>query len=350
MKKIPVAVTMFSLLILFASLHEQVSLHAVGDSELKSAGDYQLLSGAALTIGASIVGLDPINSGTSTSAIADLNSAIMTMSMVSGTPISADLGGKTYLPGSYSALSGTAFTMTSNVVLDGKGDCNSRFYFVTPAAMNTTAGISITLINQAKASNVYWVSGAAITIGASSNLVGNFLSAAAITVGASSSIDGRFLAIAALTVGASVIFEGFPPSACAQAIGALAISVPAATHLASLNPGASQSFELGSVVVTDTRGSAIPWVVEAQCLAISNSQGDRLDGEFFSYSLNELLSQGGAILTPHPLNSLRISAPVLTATTGTLSNGATWKPLLTISIPLDQPSGEYSGVITHSIY
>ena len=339
-----------SLLFSLAGLITPSSVQALEDTNLRSAGNYQLLSGAALTIGASITGLDPNNSGTSTSAIADLNSAITTLSRVSGTPISADLGGKTYEPGSYTSLSGTAFTMTSSVVLDGRGDCNSKFYFVTPAAMNTTAGISITLINQAKASNVYWVSGAAITIGASSNLVGNFLSAAAITVGASTSIDGRFLAIAALTVGASVVFEEFPPSACPQTIGALAISVPTATNLTGLNPGASHDFELGNVVVTDTRGSAIAWVVEVQCVSLSNQQGDLLSGEFFAYSLNELLSQGGAILTPHPLSSLRISAPVLTATTGALSNGATWKPLLTIAIPLDQPSGEYSGVITHSIY
>jgi hypothetical protein len=334
----------------FSGINGSVPAHASDDPILNSAGNFQLLAGGALTLGASLTGLDPTYSGTSASAVVDLTAAIATLSGASATPISAGLGGKTYTPGAYVALAGTAFTMASNIILDGENDCNSKFYFVTPAAMNTTAGISITLINDAIASNVYWVAGGAITIGASGNLAGNFLSGAAITVGASTTVNGRFLATAALTVGASTIFDGYPLVNCSRTEGALSITAPSEVEIRGLTPGENRAFDLGEVTVSDSRGSGASWVVESQYTPVPRSTGGSLRGDFFTYDFKDLLSNGGAVLTSYPLNSLLTSQQVLTATTGTSVNGATWIPVITVLVPEDQLPGKYIGSIIHSVY
>jgi hypothetical protein len=226
--KVAVSKIVFGLLIfqLIASTFYSSQADASTDPILGSAGNFQIVSGAATSIGGAVTGLDAGNISSTTTPVSDVGAAIAMLSTKSATVIPADLGGKTYQPGVYAAVGGAAFAMTSSIILDGKNDCNSQFIFFTPAAMNTTAGISITLINEAKPNNVYWVAGAATTIGASNTLAGNFLSSAAVTVGAGSTIDGRFLAIAAITVGASVTFQGFPVAGCSVPVGSLSISVP----------------------------------------------------------------------------------------------------------------------------
>ncbi len=349
-KKFLGVATNLLLLVILAGLNCTASAQASDIPILGTAGNYQILSGAALTLGASITGLDPTNVSSSTTAVDDLNTAIANLSGATATSVAADLGGKTYTPGSYAALAGTAFTMTSSIVLDGLNDCNSKFYFVTPGAMDTTAGISITLINDAIPSNIYWVSGAAITVGASNHIAGNFLSSAAITVGASTSVNGRLLAKEAVSVGASVAFQGFPLGGCSIPSGVLSISVPTALGEININSGETQIVELGVVVVTDTRASGAPWTVASLCSFVRNGSGDQITGQFFAYSIKDLSSTGGAVLTEHTLNSMLVSAPVLDATVGVVSNGATWTPVITIAVPQDQPAGTYTGVITHSVY
>ena len=325
---------------------------AVTDPVLGAASEFQIVSGAAITVGGAITGLDPTNTSTSTPAVNDLRSAIATLSATPGTSVPADLGGRTYLPGTYAAIGGAAFAMTTNVILDGKNDCASKFIFITPAAMNTTAGISITLINEAKASNVFWVVGGAITTGASNKLIGNFLSSAAVTIGASSSIDGRFLALAAITVGASVAFLGFPISGCADPVGALLISVPESMKVQDLDPGESLVMEMDSATVTDTRGNgpSASWTVTTVCSELSDGQGNVLGAENFAYLVKNLTITGGLVVTAQRLTSMRTLATILSATSGEGINSATWIPVITLSVPIDQVEGTFKGSITHSVF
>jgi hypothetical protein len=328
-----------------------VQARAASDPGLGAAGDFQIVSGAATTLGATLVGLDPVNVSSAVTAVNDLRSAITSLSSAPATAVAADFGGKTYEPGVYVAAGGAAVAMTSGVILDGKNDCNSVFIFSTPAAMNTTAGISITLINGAKPGNVYWVAGGAITTGASGHLVGNFMSAAAITVGASSSINGRFLGLAAVTIGASVNFLGFPVEKCAAAVGALLISVPKSMAPRELNAGETVTMEMGPVVVTDTRGitAGALWSVSATSAGVRDSAGNVLGGEHFSYAMREVNKTGGLILLPHTLNSMSLLSVILNATSGEGVNSATWIPIITVAVPADQASGTYIGTIVHSV-
>jgi len=325
---------------------------AVTDVNLGTAGNFQIVSGGAITLGGAVSGLDVTNTSTSSSVVSDLNSALSALSAIPAVSVPADLGGKTYLPGTYTSAGGAAFAMTTNVILDGNHDCKSKFIFITPAAMNTTAGISITLINDAKASNIYWVVGGAITTGAANNLSGNFISSAAITVGASSSINGRFLALAAITVGASVTFQGFPISGCPVPVGGLSIAVPASVDKQSMNPGESLVIELGNVTVTDTRGNSpnASWTVTTICSDLSDGVGNVLGAQNFSYRLKNLTVTGGLNTTPQSLTSMSTPAIILTATSGQAINSATWIPVITVLVPIDQVAGMYAGSITHSVY
>ena len=324
---------------------------ASSDQVLGAAGDFQIVSGAATTLGATLVGLDPVNVSSAVTAVNDLRSAITSLSTSPATTVAADFGGKTYEPGVYAAVGGAAVAMTAGVILDGKNDCNSIFIFSTPAAMNTTAGISITLVNGAKPGNVYWVAGGAITTGASGHLVGNFMSAAAITVGASSSINGRFLGLAAVTIGASVNFLGFPVEKCAAAVGALLISVPESMAPQELNAGETVTVEMDAVVVTDTRGitTGAAWSVSATSAGVRDLSGHILGGQHFSYAMREVNKTGGLILAPHTLNSMSSLSVILNATSGAGSNSATWIPMITVAVPADQATGTYIGTIVHSV-
>ena len=171
--------------------------------DLATAANFQILAGSALTLGASVTGTKPDSDGISSSAVEDLSAAIAAVSEFPGVTGTADLGGLTYGPGVYLSPAGAAFAMTGDVVLDAKDNSDAIFIFYTPAAMDTTASITISLINGAQAKNVYWVAGGAITTGASDILVGTFMSNAAITTGASDTITGSLLGGAAVTVGAS---------------------------------------------------------------------------------------------------------------------------------------------------
>jgi hypothetical protein len=176
---------------------------------LGQATSYQILAGAALTFGATVLGADPDSSGVNGDAVADMSAVIAGIFALPGKVGTADLGGLTYTPGVYSSPAGAAIAVTGDVTLDAQGDSSAVFIFYTPAALNTTAGITVHLSNGAQAKNIYWVAGGAITTGASDILFGTFMSNAAITMGASTILTGRLLGAAAVTVGASSNFLNF---------------------------------------------------------------------------------------------------------------------------------------------
>ena len=212
MKKIPASILVSA--IVLSSQFGVSSAHATdcpsspftAPMNLESAFPYQILAGAALTLGATVDGADNNHDGINGTAVADMSAAIASVAGCGGTTGTADLGGVTYSPGLYLSPAGAAFAVTGDVTLDAEGTSDAIFIFYTPAALNTTAGIKITLTGGALAKNVYWMAGGAITTGASDILSGTFMSNAAITVGASTLLTGRLLGAAAVTVGASTQF------------------------------------------------------------------------------------------------------------------------------------------------
>jgi len=178
--------------------------------ELGTAGSFSALASAALTSsGGSAAGaMDSSGTGTASNADMakqaqdDLAAAYNSVAALTPTAIIAgDLGGLTITPGIYH--SAAALAMTTSVTFDALGDPNAVFIFQVGAAVNTTAGSKMILVNGAQASRIYWQTVAAVTTGASSFFTGTILGNAAITAGAGTTLQGR-----ALTMGGAVTLDG----------------------------------------------------------------------------------------------------------------------------------------------
>ncbi|MBC7596004.1 MAG: DUF3494 domain-containing protein [Kineosporiaceae bacterium] len=194
---------------------------------LGTAGNYTVLADAAVTAPASTItgnvgagaaitldaqttihgGLVRSNAESAT-ALADLAAGYATLSTLptTGTLNGTDLGGQTLTPGVYH--SNVAIAISDTVTFDAGGDPNAVFVIQTDAALNTTASTSTRLLNGAKASNIYWVSAGAVTLGASSIFDGTIVSDAAVTIGAQSTILGKALSVTAATTLDSDTIDG----------------------------------------------------------------------------------------------------------------------------------------------
>ena len=127
-------------------------------------------------------------------AHADLVAAYnATVLLTSTADIAGDLGGRTITPGVYHA--GAALAMTTTLTFDALGNPNAVFIFQIGAALNTTAGTRMVLVNGAQASNIFWQVQGAATLGGTSSFVGTIIGNAAITIGADSYVTGRALTI-----------------------------------------------------------------------------------------------------------------------------------------------------------
>jgi hypothetical protein len=188
---------------------------------LTDAAHFGVFAGAAITnVGRSFlsgkIGVDPgtaitgnetiFSNGTATATAAEIktetnlvlpsviaaNSEITRQKVVNGfSPIAAELGAQIVCPGIYK--SDAAFGLTGNLTLDGNNNPGSLFIFITPAAITTAAASKIILTNGAQAKNIFWQSGAAATLGASSFFKGTILAEAAITAGNGVHVHGRLL-------------------------------------------------------------------------------------------------------------------------------------------------------------
>jgi hypothetical protein len=84
--------------------------------------------------------------------------------------------GETLFPGVY-YIAGPA-TIGGTLILDAQGDPSSEFIFQIGAALNGGAPTKIILAGCAQASNVYWLAGGAIWMGAGAEVSGNLISRA----------------------------------------------------------------------------------------------------------------------------------------------------------------------------
>ena len=106
--------------------------------------------------------------------------------------ISADLGGRTLVPGVYKSMS--SMGLTGALTLNAQGDPNSVFVFQVGSAFTSASASRIDLINGAQACNVYWQVGSSATLGTGSTFIGTILALTSITVTTGVTIDGRVLA------------------------------------------------------------------------------------------------------------------------------------------------------------
>jgi hypothetical protein len=109
-----------------------------------------------------------------------------------GVLIPADIGGKTYAPGVYTAPGTLA--ITGILTLSGKG----TYIFQIPTAMTTAAGApgapasQVNLAGGAVAQDVFWETGtAAVTLGTYSTFAGTIMAHTSITLGTGAVLNGR---------------------------------------------------------------------------------------------------------------------------------------------------------------
>lgn len=118
-----------------------------------------------------------------------------------------DLGGMTLTSGVYTFSA--AAMLTGALVLDGQGMDNAYWVFQIGTSLTTSAGSSVTVINPGPSGasdyGIFWNAGAEIIVGASNDILGNYLSGTSITMGSTSSGSGRALALAAVTLDQNVI-------------------------------------------------------------------------------------------------------------------------------------------------
>ena len=120
----------------------------------------------------------------------------------------------TLYPGAYYEGAAINFVGGAVVTLDGLGDPNAKFIFKANAAINTGIGVTMNLINGAKANNIFWLATGAMSIGATNEMKGNCVSrAGAMAVGIATNLEGRILTSAgALTMGSGTLSIPSVPS------------------------------------------------------------------------------------------------------------------------------------------
>jgi hypothetical protein len=119
-------------------------------------------------------------------------------------------GGETLTPGVYS-LAGAA-SIAGTLTLDGQGDPNAEFIFKIEGALSTAAGATVVLINCASPKKIFWLSGGAISMAASTSISGNLISnPGAVDMGSGGKIAGRMLSTTgAISVYGTEIDNGIP--------------------------------------------------------------------------------------------------------------------------------------------
>jgi hypothetical protein len=169
-------------------------------------------AGAALTLGAANTISGPQAFGVATpiagysAAMAAVNVAMADALSRPAVLMDTELGGTTLEPGVYAPA--TYFTLTGVLTLDAKDNPDAVFIVRSPGYISTAAGSSVVLLNGAKASNVFWVTGSYFSAGADAVLAGTVMANGYVTMGAGAELEGRvFSQSGYITLGSDVTLK-----------------------------------------------------------------------------------------------------------------------------------------------
>ncbi len=143
------------------------------------------------------------------------------------TPIAADLGGQTLVPGVYNSSS--SIGLTGALTLNAGGDPNAVFVFQAGSSLTTASASTVNLVNGAQACNVFWQVGSSATLGTGSSFRGSILALTSITLTTGATVEGRVLARnGAVTLDTNTVTK----PTCAAAATTTAATTTAATTTA----------------------------------------------------------------------------------------------------------------------
>ena len=141
----------------------------------------------------------------SSQGITDINSIYnQILNFPGGTSHALVFGnGEVLLPGIYDVPGATSIAGT--LTLDGGGNPDAVFIIRGPGAFTTGANTTVNLIGGASSNNVYWLSGGAMSTGATSIMKGTLIANTnAVSLGVDTQLEGRmFTTTGAITMGAN---------------------------------------------------------------------------------------------------------------------------------------------------
>ncbi|WP_197059286.1 ice-binding family protein [Cryobacterium sp. MLB-32] len=267
--------------------------------------------------------------------------------------LAGDLGGRTLTAGVY--RSAAALSVSTALILDGQGNPNAVFIFQVDAAFNTAAGSTITLVNGAQASRVFWQVTGAVTLGAACGFQGTILGLAAISIGAQCAFTGRALTVdGAITLNAATSTDPEPVP------GPLEIVTAGAALSAVTLDGTTTQYATGlstEWTITDARGSGASWTVSVEATTPTSAAGSvestprTLSVENLSITPGSITARPGSDpisgISAPPL-ALATSAQALITAVGSHRGTYVLTPAVSLMIPPNAYRSNFSGVIDHS--
>ncbi|MFH0920223.1 MAG: ice-binding family protein [Fibrobacterota bacterium] len=158
-------------------------------------GDLGVSPGVTVTGAPIVSGTTHLNDAIAIQAQLDLTIAYDDAAgrTVGAVTVAGNLGGDTLTPGLYTSTSSLAIS-TGDLTLDAAGDSDAVFIFQMASTLTTSLDRKVILINDARASNIFWQVGSSATLGANSVFEGTLLALTSITLEAGATLNGRALA------------------------------------------------------------------------------------------------------------------------------------------------------------
>jgi len=167
--------------------------------------------------------------------------------------------GEVLYPGVYDV--GGATSLSGTLTIDGEGNPNSIFIIRSLGALSTAASTTVILTGNAKPENIFWISGGAISTGASTIMKGTLLGGGAVSLAASTNLEGRmFTKSGAVSLGASAILS-IPTGATTFNLGVLSTfamwsSVGAISSAALSNITGNVGTTVGAITIAGEHNGA----------------------------------------------------------------------------------------------
>lgn len=159
--------------------------------------------------------------------------------------------------------------------------------------------------------------------------------------------------VAGTAIPASAAASGGTGTTFTVSGGSLDVSVAStATLITAASGDTTVTGPLGLVTVSDTRGGTAGWVASAVSTAFVGAGTPHTTSTGVSYSPAAVTgSVGVATFTPAAAFTSIFSAgaAVMTASTVTGNNSASWHPILNVTMPSSLLSDTYSGTVTTSV-
>jgi hypothetical protein len=134
----------------------------------------------------------------------------------------------------------------------------------------------------------------------------------------------------------------------------LTISAPGSASLSSAAPGGTASGSLGNVTVSDQRSQLnTTWTATVELSTDfttgAASASETISGAQVTYTPGNPVSETNPPHTAGTAGTLAAQRAAYSRAAGDGANSVTWNPSVSVAVPAGNVSGNYSGVITHSV-